>query len=249
MRLLRLKESKNKTLKWLAQCIKANSNRGKLWNTHMLNPLTMTSVGDGFVINLVTLLLRLCQPFCGNVSDQKILKVDPTYCAVPEDARESKNVNMIGLSEETCLIPVENDEIRLTSENYSFVTECFYLTHKTLDISFRVCVDQLIQLNQELSQIQRSYNDFLQQGVGSSNDILDTIRTRMEEGFKKYRSIRATLIEPNFLELMSQFHKATTTWLVQVALHQTDSNEKTHSPLKFKKVTFPLPSTIPDTLK
>lgn len=248
MRLLRLKETKAKTLKWIAQCVKANSNRGKLWNTHMFNPLSLNNSSDAFMINLSTLLLRLCQPICANLSDQKILKIDPTYCAVIDEEREKKHVSMLGLSTETCLIPVENEEKRPTAETYTFVTECFFMTHKTLDISFRICVEQLIQLNQELSQIQRSYNDALQQGVGGVNDILETIRNRMEEGFKKYRSIRATLIEPNFLTLMSQFHKATAAWLVQVSLCSQNENNN-YAPLKFRKITFPFPEIVPNTLK
>lgn len=76
---------KNKTLDWLSSCLKNNSNRGKIWNTHApeLNPAIYTNVTDGFMINMCNLLLRLCQPFCSKVKDERILKVDPTYCAVP----------------------------------------------------------------------------------------------------------------------------------------------------------------------
>lgn len=213
----------------------------------MFSPIPANSVGDGFMINFVNLLLLLCQPICANLNDNKILRVDPTYCAVTEQEREAKQVNMIGLSSETCLVPTETDEVRLTSEKYNFVTECFFLVHRTLDMSFRMCVDQLVQLNQELSQIQRSYNDALQQ-AGGVNDILETMKTRMEEGFKKYRSLRAVLIEPGFLMLMSQFHRATAAWLVQVVLHNEPTRD-TFAPLTQKKVVFPLPPEIPDTLK
>lgn len=76
---------KHKTLDWICSCLKYNSHRGKIWNTHApeLNPAVYTNVTDGFMINLCNLMLRLCQPFCSKVRDEKILKVDPTYCSVP----------------------------------------------------------------------------------------------------------------------------------------------------------------------
>lgn len=247
MRLLKLKQARTKTLKWIAQCLKANASRGKLWNMQVFNPAFMNSVSDGFMINLANITLRLCQPFCTNLDDGKILKVDPTYCAVPEDELTNKQINMHGLATETCLIPTSTDEVRSTAEKYNFVTELFFMTHRALDLSFRICVDQLVQLNQELSQLQRAYNDAVTQ-VGGTSPITDTLKTRLEDGYRKYRSLRAVLIEPTFLTMLSQFHKATTTWLVQICL-RNDFAEDTYAPLVYKNVEFPLSEEIPDTLK
>lgn len=76
---------RDKTLTWLGDCLQKNSNRGKIWNMQVpeLNPAIYTSVTDGFILNLCNLILSLCQPFCARIQDGKILKVDPTYCAVP----------------------------------------------------------------------------------------------------------------------------------------------------------------------
>lgn len=78
-------ELRQKTLSWLGSCLKANSDRAKLWNAQApeLNPVTYSSASDAFMINFSNVLLRLCNPFCANIEDRKILKVDPTYCAVP----------------------------------------------------------------------------------------------------------------------------------------------------------------------
>lgn len=75
---------KNKTLNWLCSCLKYNHHRGKIWNTHApeLNPAIYTNVTDGFMINVCNLMMRLCHPFCSKGGDEKILKVDPTYCSV-----------------------------------------------------------------------------------------------------------------------------------------------------------------------
>lgn len=75
-------EVRHLTLQWFGNCLNANSSRGKLWNAQ--NEVAMgavLSVSDGFMLNLATVLLRLCQPFCGKLNDPKVLKIDPTYCA------------------------------------------------------------------------------------------------------------------------------------------------------------------------
>ncbi|CAB0035642.1 unnamed protein product [Trichogramma brassicae] len=71
------------TLSWLGDCLQANSNRGKLWNSqNLMSDGDITTVSDNFMLNLGNVLLRLCQPFCSKPNDPKILKIDPSYCAV-----------------------------------------------------------------------------------------------------------------------------------------------------------------------
>lgn len=61
--------------------------------------------------------------------------MDPSYCAVVAGDREAKAVHMIDADKATCLIPTEENEIRPTAETYNFVTECFFMTHRALDLS------------------------------------------------------------------------------------------------------------------
>nr|CAH7712924.1 unnamed protein product [Callosobruchus chinensis] len=140
---------KDKMLAWLGDCLRFNSDRGKLWNAQLaqtadLNPAVYRNVTDGFMLSLCNLLLSLCQPFCSKIADQKILKIDPTYCAVPNDQLESKNVHMFDMSKETCFLPVSStdsaEEERLTADSYNFMTECFYMAHKSIDLGYRVGV-------------------------------------------------------------------------------------------------------------
>lgn len=210
------------------------------------SPDFMYSASDAFMMNLANITLRLCQPFCTGLNDGKILKIDPTYLAVPEPDPKNR-ISLHGLATETCLIPTSTNEVRPTAEKYSFLTEIFFITHRALDLSFRICVDQLVQLNQDLSQLQRAYSDAITQ-VGGSSPVIDTLKARLEDGYKKYRSLRAVLIEPNFLTMLSNFHKATANWLVQVCL-TTNFIDDTYAPSSYKEIQFPLPENIPQTLK
>lgn len=74
-------------MNWIADCLEVNASRGQLWNMH--NEMMYVSpviVSDGFMLNLNSVLLKLCDPFSSidlkNGVNNKLLKIDPTYCAV-----------------------------------------------------------------------------------------------------------------------------------------------------------------------
>ncbi|CAG9818490.1 unnamed protein product [Phaedon cochleariae] len=245
---------RDKTLRWLGGCLKTNAARGKIWNAQMidLNPAVYACVTDGFAINLCHLLLGLCQPFCGNIADGKILKVDPTYYAVPNDKAEEKNVHMKDMSEETCFLPVDSideaEEQRPMADSYNFVTECFFMAHRAVDLGYRVAVDKLVKQNQEMGRIQRAFNDALQQAGGNS-DLVGTIKDRMSEELAKYLSLKCALSSPDLIRKLFDLISATTYWLCQVAVHDNFKDTSSYAPLKQLPVNFPLDNKIPNTLK
>jgi len=52
---------------------------------------------------------------------------------------------MKGLSTETCLIPIPEGETRPVADLFGFITECFFLTHRALDLGYRVILDKLLK--------------------------------------------------------------------------------------------------------
>lgn len=52
---------------------------------------------------------------------------------------------MKGLSSETCLIPAPEGESRPMSDSFGFITECFFLTHRALDLGYRVILDKFLK--------------------------------------------------------------------------------------------------------
>lgn len=59
------------------------------------------------------------------------------------------------MSKETCLLPHEesSSKERLCAHSYSFVTECFYMAHRAVDLGYRITVDKLLQLNMVSSSL------------------------------------------------------------------------------------------------
>lgn len=242
---------RHQTLQWLGHCLHSNAARGKIWNSHAFHIGSPTCVSDGFMLNLSSVLLRLCLPFCGDLNDVKLLRIDPTYCAViindGEDTRV-KGVHMKNSSSETCLIPTEDGTTRPIAESYGFVTECFFMAHRAVDLGFRVVFERLMRLNQDLARMQRAFND-AQAQAGAHSELVQAIGERMEMEMSRYLSFRAALLEPSTLNIMSQLNVATAVWLVQVTLNtEVEIPTSAYNPNKFRKLNFPLPEKIPVTL-
>ena len=90
-------------------------------------------------------------------------------------------VSILGLPKETCLIPNEENQSPSTGENYNFITECFFLTHQCIHMSFHTVHEKFLKLNQELHRVQRLYNEVRGQG----NDEVEPVRSikrQMEKG-------------------------------------------------------------------
>lgn len=49
------------------------------------------------------------------------------------------------MTQETCLIPTPEDHVRPMAKSFGFVTECFFLTHRALDLGYRVVLDKLMR--------------------------------------------------------------------------------------------------------
>ncbi|KAK1118533.1 hypothetical protein K0M31_014842 [Melipona bicolor] len=248
------KEVRHLTLQWIGNCLHSNANRGKIWNAQNdVSFSSMLCVSDGFMLNLGNMLLHLCQPFCIKQNDSKVPKIDPTYCAVDindQDECANPSIHLKGMSSETCLIPMSEGGARPVAKTFGFTTECFFLTHRALDLGYRVVLDKLLRTNQDLVRIQRMYQDA--QNGGRSLEVFGMITHRMEEEMTKYLSLRASLLVPDMLKLLAKFHATTAFWLVQVYLNDVkigENAENDYIPKECKEVTFPLPETVPDTLR
>ncbi|KAL3285242.1 hypothetical protein HHI36_019352 [Cryptolaemus montrouzieri] len=244
---------KEKMLTWLGLCLKANSDREKLWNAQVspaLFPANYSTVTDGFMVQLGSILTRLCQPFC---KDKKILKVDPTYCAVTNELLSGRQIHLPGMSEQTCLLPAVQDddnavEQRLMADSFNFTTECFFMAHRTMHLGFAIAVDKAVRMNHEIGRIERAYNEARQQAVGNS-DFIDDLKDRLSSEMSKFLSYKAQLSEPNMLASTFDLISSTCYWLCQVVVHQDSPTGNGYAPMPEVSFSFPLPDRIPNTLK
>ncbi|CAG5046070.1 unnamed protein product [Parnassius apollo] len=244
-------QMRNRLLTWIGKCLKTNVARGKLWNVQAgeISAATLSCVSDGFMLNLGAVLLQLCQPFCTTPDDPKSLKIDPTYGAVPPEECEAKSVHLDCLHSETCLLPPrENEETqpikRPTADTYNFVTECFFMTQKCIDLGVRVCAEKLWRVGQELGRAQRALSDV----APSAHHLLEPMRQRTQHLMTKFVSLRCALLENDMLTNLHRLQAMTCTWLVQVAV-RNDASSTNYAPMTMLPVQMPITTPAPDTLR
>ncbi|CAH0585693.1 unnamed protein product [Chrysodeixis includens] len=244
---------RNRLLSWMGKCLKSNVGRGKLWNVQHgeVSAATLSTVSDGFMLNLGAVLLQLCQPFCSTADDPKSLKIDPTYGAVlPQECAE-KSVHLDCLHNETCLLPArvtEDDQPvkRPTADTYNFVTECFFMTQKCIDLGVRVCAEKLWRCGQELGQAQRALSDV----AAGAHHLVEPMRQRTHHLMAKFVSLRCALLEKDMLTNLNRLQAMTCNWLVQVAVRAEPAAPLAcYAPLVITPLHMPVTTPPPDTLR
>lgn len=242
---------RNKILDWIGKCLHANVPRGQMWNTHQMQNIfgNMTTAPDSFSVNLAGVLLRLCQPLLK--PQLKVLIVDPTYCSVKEPEKIAKGVHMKDTEKETCLLPMEENDEHLEADKYNFVTECFFMTHKAIDLGFRVCIEKFFRMNRELNRLQGAYQDAL---AGGGSDVSGNIMQMLASQGQQFLCLQNLLLEPSTDLLLLQFYEASAIWLTQLASKEASKIDKLdkakgYSPQIIDEVKLPLRNEISKVLK
>jgi ubiquitin conjugation factor E4 A len=236
---------KHLTLMWIGDCFHANAGRGKLWTAEMGGVLSGSFVSDGFMLNLGSILMKLCSPFTEGHHNPKLLKIDCRYvgtsCVVSEDSR-LKNMHLRNAEQETCLLPRPKDpgpELECAvGEPFNFITDLFFLTHKCLDLGFRVAQEKFVKLNQHLNRQQQLYREA---ETGADRALAEQIQQRMDSAMTRYLSLKAALLEPETLKLMMQLSATTCTFLVHSALQENIAIGKDEA---LATLDFPLPDHV-----
>ncbi|XP_064635023.1 ubiquitin conjugation factor E4 A-like isoform X2 [Lineus longissimus] len=236
-------DSKHLMLEWLGNCIHANAGRAKLWSSQMPQIYNQMNCSDGFFMNLCAVLLRLCQPFCAPENARKLMTVSPEYTitnVIDTQEGRARNVHMRGLVEETCLIPaVEGERVALDDASFNFITECFFITHRCLNLGFHVVNEKFVRLSSELHRMQRLFRDIQLQGA-TDLEPGQRVRERMDRGMTFYLCLKAALTEPRMLEMMGLLQTSTAKFLSHAASHKDRS--------QLLPISFPLCEEVPPCL-
>lgn len=233
-------ETRDRALIWLGQAITSNAKRGQIWNNHQSMILgNFTTAPDSFMIGLAGVLLRLCLPLMK--PQLKVLIVDPTFCAVKADELSEKQIHISDFEKETCLIPMEENAIRITANKFNFVTEIFFMTQKAIDLSFRVCIEKVTRMNREIHRLQSAYQDSMQ--GGGNADATENIMNMLTKQSQQLLCLQNLILERKNDELLLNFYEATAIWMNQLAL-KSDLDpadcEKGFAPQVVESVNLPL---------
>lgn len=103
-------------------------------------------------------------------------------------------MHLLKLNENTMLLP---DDVENSGENndkpsenkpvakgqFNFITECFYMTQKSLEIGFAQVQEKMTSINQDLARMQQSFVDA--QSGSATSEVMKQINDRMESEMTK----------------------------------------------------------------
>lgn len=215
---------KHLTLMWIGDCFKANAGRGKLWTSEMGAIMSANFVSDGFMLNLSGVLLQFCIPFTTGAKNPKLFKIDTRYTACSVEVSEDsmlKNIHLREASKETCLVEsVDPNERECDVDTFNFITDIFFITHKSMDLGLRVCHEKLVKINQELGRQQEVYREMMQQNV--NQDQREAVQKRTDQLMTRYLSLKAALLLPQSMSNMMRVISSTGFWLTNLAVSYGD---------------------------
>ncbi|KAG5672378.1 hypothetical protein PVAND_002510 [Polypedilum vanderplanki] len=242
-------ETRDKMLKWLGNAISSNQKRGQIWNAHSSMILgNFTTAPDSTMIGLSAVLLRLCLPLMK--PQLKVMLVDPTFTVVKNEDIVKKQIHIKDYEKETNLIPFDEDEQRVTAEKYNFITEIFFLTHKCIDLSYRVCIEKVSRMNREIHRLQQAYQDATR--GGGTSDVTENIMNMLTKQSQILLCTQNLILEPKNDELLLKFYEATAIWLNQLTIKATIDTkdfEKGFAPIERTKINLPLTNDVSPFLK
>ena len=233
--LLKQHDTRSLALEWIESCLLSFKDRAKMWTNEMLMMSgTAQNSSDGFMINLSSVLLRLCKPFCIPVTP-KLLKVDARYCRLKKCGQKAY---LEAIASEPFLTPSDSQPISEDNFEANFMTQCFVATHKSLHLGFRVVHERFLKLVQDINQIESLYREASAQSRDS--EAVEVLRKRMDEKMTQYLALKTMLSENEFLETTINFNISTAIWLNNLAL----STNETEASKGFKPISLPIPRNL-----
>ncbi|XP_052819357.1 ubiquitin conjugation factor E4 A-like isoform X2 [Mya arenaria] len=229
---------RHSVLNWLGRCLHANRGKVDLWSAHETEVFQKDFCSDGFSLNMCHVLLHLCTPF-STPGSPMLLKVKPSYTrAAPATDQQAEElcVHSRGLEDERTLAPYTEERQLPPEKCYTFICECFFLTHQALHIAYSM-VYKLYKLNSSIVRLKRLL-ELLKET--HTRRVIALVKMQLNREFCWYYNMKAALTEYSFTKMCLSFHVATATWLVQVASRDDVKD--------FPDVTLPLPVEIPKSL-
>lgn len=246
-------------LSWIGRCLSTFKDRKKLWNNQVLMQTTTISINDGFLMNFLTVMLHLSEPFAGPYNldiminpgpgshniDSRLLKVDPQYCKWSKANYENCSVHFLGLSEETFLIGLKEFTSSATSTHDNedphpnFITECFFGTHQAFTYGFRSVYERFFKLAQNISELQHAYADAIANtppGPIVGPDPREIMKDQIDQSMTQFFNLKAVLMVPNRVTMQMHFCIATAAYLNHLVACQ--SFEEVKEAKEFKSITL-----------
>ncbi|RDD45100.1 Ubiquitin conjugation factor E4 A [Trichoplax sp. H2] len=238
-------ECRGHILDWISLCLFHNKLRSSSASQMHFHELA----GDAFFLNLSSILMELCDPFM-IISSPKLLKIDPEACIAKSSVTQAHGIFRLNLYNETKLADQTSSENNTIEKDgdFSFITEIFFLTHKTLHLALPTTITVYKNLMERLAKLQNMVST--PEGLANTN-----LRQEFEAGVSQQLAMKAHVLDPKLLERILNFYNVTAAWALQISntdgkhYNQIDLNQEMLSTsIEVPKKFAMLPEFIVDSL-
>ena len=232
-------------LRWLGECLQANQLKSQVLHHNMQISMFMinqeqdwlqqnnehltTFSSDGFLLNLLDLLLEYSMPFCQSPNSNKLLNIDFQY------SQSSNNTHFKGFDQETKLITKLDTIPRGNpTKKFNFITECFYSTHLLTRLAYVTLYQKLMKLNDELSKWRPTFIQLMENGGQGLDPQMSRFKILYQSMTVEFLNIKAALLETNLLKKLVKFLCTTSSWLVYFAVFADQDYERATQPTQLQ---------------
>ncbi|GAA5952757.1 hypothetical protein JCM3765_002266 [Sporobolomyces pararoseus] len=227
-------------LEFFASVAKLNSKRAAM----RVDPRTVST--EGFIINLHTVLLGLCEPFL-DAGFTKIDKIDPLYYKY-----SSQRINV---KEETKISATQQESdayYTLSPEDThpapNFISETFFLTAQYLHIGTMHAIKEHKGISEQIRHMERQLRDMEAdsswRGTPGEEQTLkgiDRYKKKIEQWKSHLLCYEVQLLDPEYLAKCIGYTNLMMAWLVRLV---DPKGKHPHT-----KIEFPLPNQTPEVFR
>ncbi|GAA5912608.1 ubiquitin conjugation factor core domain-containing protein [Sporobolomyces salmoneus] len=231
--------ARESVLEFFASVAKLNSKRAAM----RVDPRTVST--EGFIVNLHTVLLGLCEPFL-DAGLTKIDKIDPLYY---------KYSKRIDVKEETKISATQQESDAYYSvpptESHpapNFITEVFFLTAQYLHIGTMHAIkehkgisEQISHMNRQLREMEADTSWRGSPGEEQALKAIDRYKKKIEQWKSHLLCYEVQLLDPEYLAKCIGYMNLMMAWLVRLV------DPKGKHP--HQKIEFPLPNKTPEVFR
>ena len=217
MSLLRNSDTREAALDWLTAAVRTNQERSKM------RPDNKKAGTDGFMLNVVAVLLKMCEPFMDPATGKAWPRLDPRYVSDPlARGRCFEDDTRLGATSQAVAewwhasaggSGTSGDGTTNSNTNtvkYHFICECFFLTSMALRLGFAKSLETC-------SNVARSAHHYAEDAEGAPPHQVAAIRTVSHRLKGIAVTMEVCFKQEGFLNDVIGYYRLLTTYLIRVA--------------------------------
>eukprot|EP01114_Cavostelium_apophysatum_P010870 TRINITY_DN2500_c0_g2_i1.p1 TRINITY_DN2500_c0_g2~~TRINITY_DN2500_c0_g2_i1.p1 ORF type:complete len:1245 (-),score=372.21 TRINITY_DN2500_c0_g2_i1:122-3856(-) len=209
-----MKEYKEVALSWISSILQLNDARPTISPTDQLAPeLNMMVSSDGFVMNLVSLLLEFCKPFMDPSAGLKVAMINASYPRLshrldmskyPKLAPPAADAGILGAPEET--------------PQFNFISEMFFLCYSAIHVGLMPVIQHytntLTALNQNKTAVEQMKKQFGDSWAGTPQG--EKVAASEKRIYEFIEGFETQLLDPAFVQKLFQFCQLSISWMLSM---------------------------------